>query len=173
MKAVVGSVCFICRDGKILLLQRNHPPFQGKWDGLGGLMEFGESPEQAARREAFEESGLRVTTCTYRANLLLYNAEQGTVISSHLFVAEAAEGEVRGSREGVPVWIPIERVQEVDLIDFMQVTLPLVLTPVSFLSGSIVHGPSGEPISYDLLHHEIGGVSRYTKARPSCMKEVG
>ena len=58
MKLSLGSVCFAQNGDRILLLQRNHPPFQGKWDGLQGRIEFGESPAQAAAREVYEESGL-------------------------------------------------------------------------------------------------------------------
>lgn len=49
------------RDGSWLLVQRSYrkKTFPGDWDtGAGGRIEPGESPEHAARRELFEETGL-------------------------------------------------------------------------------------------------------------------
>lgn len=56
---VVGA--FVVRDGKILLIQENHPPDKGKWNIPAGKLDFGESPADAARREAFEEAGIEFT----------------------------------------------------------------------------------------------------------------
>jgi ADP-ribose pyrophosphatase YjhB (NUDIX family) len=53
---VVGA--FIVRDGKILLIQENHPPDKGKWNVPAGKLDFGENPIGAAKREAFEEAGI-------------------------------------------------------------------------------------------------------------------
>ena len=48
---------FIVHDGRILLI---HHRKLGKWLPLGGHIELDEDPEQAALREAKEESGLDV-----------------------------------------------------------------------------------------------------------------
>ncbi|MGC9118402.1 MAG: NUDIX hydrolase [Thermoproteus sp.] len=53
----VGAVVF--KDGRILLIRRGAPPGRGKWSIPGGLIELGESPEEAVSRELFEETGLR------------------------------------------------------------------------------------------------------------------
>jgi 8-oxo-dGTP pyrophosphatase MutT (NUDIX family) len=50
-------VVFVVRDGKILLV---HHRGLDKWLPLGGHVELDEDPEQAALREAREESGLDV-----------------------------------------------------------------------------------------------------------------
>lgn len=46
-------------DGGIVLIERKNPPFG--WALPGGFVDYGESFEQAAVREAYEETGLRVT----------------------------------------------------------------------------------------------------------------
>jgi 8-oxo-dGTP pyrophosphatase MutT (NUDIX family) len=52
------TVCiFVVQDGKILLI---HHRKLDKWLPLGGHVELDEDPEQAALREAKEESGLEV-----------------------------------------------------------------------------------------------------------------
>ena len=49
------------RDGKVLLAQRGHEPYHGHWCIPGGFVDFGEHPEDAARRELMEEAGVEVT----------------------------------------------------------------------------------------------------------------
>jgi len=43
---------------KVLLIQRDREPFAGRWALPGGFLEPDESPEEAARRELEEETGL-------------------------------------------------------------------------------------------------------------------
>lgn len=48
-------------DGEVLLLERNHPPFEGSWVLPGGLVERDETAPEACVRETKEEVGLDVT----------------------------------------------------------------------------------------------------------------
>ncbi len=53
--------CFIMCGGKILLLQRqDHKPQGGTWGVPGGKVELNEDPEQAVKREVFEETGIQI-----------------------------------------------------------------------------------------------------------------
>jgi ADP-ribose pyrophosphatase YjhB (NUDIX family) len=51
----VGAV--IIESGKVVLVRRGQPPLDGRWTLPGGLVELGESIEQAAVREVEEETG--------------------------------------------------------------------------------------------------------------------
>lgn len=48
------------RRGPILLVERGRHPLKGYWSLPGGLVETGESLDEAVRREVLEETGLRV-----------------------------------------------------------------------------------------------------------------
>ena len=55
-----SSVVIRNEKGELLLQQRVYP--EGRWCFPGGLMELGESTEDTARREVFEETALTVGT---------------------------------------------------------------------------------------------------------------
>lgn len=54
----VGVAVIIRKDNKILLGKRIGSHGAGTWAFPGGHLEFGETPEQCAQREVFEETGL-------------------------------------------------------------------------------------------------------------------
>ncbi|MEZ5763422.1 MAG: NUDIX hydrolase [Xanthobacteraceae bacterium] len=50
----------IFRDGKVLVVQRAHPPAQGLWTLPGGRVEVGETLVDAVTREIAEETALTI-----------------------------------------------------------------------------------------------------------------
>lgn len=61
----LGVGLAILRDGKLLLCRRMKAPEAGHWNIVGGKVDHMEPAEEAARREAEEETGLAIGPITY------------------------------------------------------------------------------------------------------------
>ena len=59
-RPLVGVGAIILRRNQILMAQRGKEPLKGWWSLPGGVLETGESLDQAVRREVLEETGLVV-----------------------------------------------------------------------------------------------------------------
>ncbi len=57
-RVAVGAV--VIHEGRILMVERAKAPSRGLWSVPGGSVELGESLAEAAEREVFEETGIRV-----------------------------------------------------------------------------------------------------------------
>ena len=95
------------RDGKYLMLHRvkkeadeNHD----KWVGIGGKFEEGESPDDCALREVYEETGLTLRSWAYRGIVTFVSDEWGTEYM-HLFHSADFTGTVKDCDEGVLEWV--------------------------------------------------------------------
>ena len=106
---LVAAGVYLERDGKILILQRATGVLIGFWTLPSGILDPGESPADAARRELFEETGLR------GAGPLTLVAVSAFHVYGHdgirlVYAADAADGEVRLSHEhSAAQWIdPVE-----------------------------------------------------------------
>lgn len=61
----VGSGLAVFNDGKLLLCKRLKAPEAGHWSIVGGKVEHMEPAADAARREAEEESGLKIHSAQF------------------------------------------------------------------------------------------------------------
>ncbi|MDY0389654.1 NUDIX domain-containing protein [Desulfobulbus oligotrophicus] len=74
-------------DG-IVLIERKNPPYG--WALPGGFVDYGESFEEAARREAAEETGLSVTLTTQLHTYSAPNRDPRQHTASTVYIATAS-----------------------------------------------------------------------------------
>jgi 8-oxo-dGTP diphosphatase len=97
VKTTVG--CIIEKDGKILLTLRNIEPFKDHWCLPGGHIDFGETPEEAVKREIKEETGLDIKPRFFDYYNEFYE-KMGWHAIVLMFYAKA-EGEIKKDKEEV------------------------------------------------------------------------
>lgn len=58
LRPIAATIATVFHNGKILLVRRANPPDAGLWGFPGGKIESGETIEDAAIRELYEETGV-------------------------------------------------------------------------------------------------------------------
>jgi 8-oxo-dGTP diphosphatase len=97
-------LCFLLRDGEVLLIRKKRGFGAGKINGVGGRIEPGEMPEEAAVREVFEEVGVRVRSLEPVGALEFYSIDSKPDWLVYVFISRDFEGEPRESEEAAPRW---------------------------------------------------------------------
>lgn len=59
-RPIVGVGAVVVQNGRVLLVKRGGEPLKGEWSLPGGVLELGETLQQAVEREVREETGLQV-----------------------------------------------------------------------------------------------------------------
>lgn len=137
MKSPLTTLCYIEKDGKYLMLYRNkkeNDVNEGKWIGIGGHFEAGESPDECLLREVYEETGLTLTSYQFRG-LITFCADDWPVEYMCLYTADGFEGELCSNcNEGELRWVEKERLLDLKLWEGDKVFLKLLMEEGPFFS---------------------------------------
>ena len=95
-KSNLTTLCYLEKDGCYLMMHRvrkKQDVNEGKWIGVGGHFELGESPEDCLLREVKEETGLTLTSWKFRGLVTFTQEGFGTEYMC-LYTAEGFQGEI-------------------------------------------------------------------------------
>ena len=156
------TLLFLKSGDQLLLAMKKRGFGEGKWNGVGGKLEPGESLEDALVRECVEEIGVRPTAWQPVA-ALDFVQEAETDDPWHMFVyayvAHAWEGEPSESEEMRPRWFHIEDLPYGDMWDDDEFWLPYVL------DHKKVSGKFTFDIHDKLLTHDVSVVEKLPHER--------
>ena len=156
------TLCYLEKDGQYLMLHRvkkKEDLNEGKWVGIGGKFEEGESPEDCLLREVKEETGLTLRSWRYRGIITFVSdkCKWGTEFM-HLFTSDDFDGEYHGNDEGIAEWVDIGRVPSLNLWEGDRIFLKYLLTDIPFFSLKLVY------VGDDLVQAVLNGKDIFTAA---------
>ena len=116
----IGTLCYINNGQKTLMLHRikkKNDMHEGKWNGLGGKLEDGESPEECVIREVHEESGLTIKNPALRGIMTFPKFDDIDDWIVFLYTADDFWGNLIESDEGALEWIDNNKILNLNLWD--------------------------------------------------------
>jgi len=121
-----ATLCFVIRDGQILLILKKRGLGAGKINGPGGRLEPGESAKEAAIRETEEELGVTPVGLV-ESGVLHFQFLDGYSLHCTVFTARDCLGEAIETDEAVPRWTPLDAIPYEEMWADDQYWLPGVI----------------------------------------------
>lgn len=135
-KSPMTTLCYIETEDSYLMLHRvlkKNDVNKDKWIGVGGHFEEGESPEECLLREVREETGLTLTSWSFRGIVTFSQEGYGTEYMC-LYTADGFKGELKECTEGVLEWIKKEELLKLNLWEGDLIFLKLLKDDAPFFS---------------------------------------
>lgn len=129
------TLCYIFKNNEILMLYRNkkeNDVHEGKWNGLGGKLEQGETPLQCVLREVYEESGLRLINTTLIGACYYPNFNNSEELM-YVYLSDEFEGQISECNEGDLYWKAKDEIMALNLWESDRFFLPYVLNKQYFI----------------------------------------
>lgn len=124
--------------------------YDDKWNGLGGKMETGESPEECVVREVREESGLHIRRPKLKGVLAFPSFDGVDDWIVFVFTAGKFSGTLmKKSPEGDLSWIPNRKIHKLNIWEGDRYFIKH-LSGRRFFTGKFIYR-NGEYIKHDLV----------------------
>jgi|GEM_PF-1127894 len=123
INAIPGACVVVIRNGKIAMVKngKDSKHLHNTYGLPAGTVDFGETYEQAAVREMYEESGL-VTTVDKLVKLpthyeaLLKRTDGDKWFEAWSYFCKEFSGELKSSNEGEALWVDINQLDSLELV---------------------------------------------------------
>ncbi len=130
------TLCYLIRGNKWLMLHRTKKEQDcnaGKWIGVGGRFENGESPENCLYREIKEETGLDIKSHKF-CGIVTFCTDIWEDELMFLYTAEDTGGEVCVCDEGDLAWIDYNDIPNLNLWEGDRIFIELLRNNSPFFS---------------------------------------
>lgn len=125
------TLAYIVKEGSVLFLERNKRDgdvHKGKFVVPGGKFLPGESPEDCAIREVFEETALKVKTFKLMGEIFFPEFAKGEDIYCYIYRIEDFAGQEKENEEGTLHWVKREDIPALPQWEGDRIFLPWVLS---------------------------------------------
>lgn len=148
MKNVL-TLCFIQKDDHMLLGKKKRGFGEGNWNGFGGKLEPGESVEDGAKRELWEECGVTASDMEKRGVIFFSFENLPDELEVHVFSVSRWMGEPQETEEMAPAWFSVAALPFEQMWADDPYWMPL------FLAGKKFSGRFHFQDTNTLLSHEL------------------
>jgi len=151
MKTIETTLLLLRKDNQILLALKKKGHGVGKYNGVGGKLEPGETPEAAMIRETYEE--ILVTPTKYEKmgeNVFEeFINDEPVTLKFYLYVATEWLGEPTETEEMKPYWFDISEIPYDEMFTDDIYWLPMVL------EGKKINGVFKFDKDWHLVFHDV------------------
>ena len=133
-------------------IKKENDMHMGKWNGLGGKFEPGETPEECAVREVLEESGLKIANPKLKGILSFPGFSNDEDWYAFVFLIHEYQGDLIDSPEGTLKWIDDTALMQLNLWEGDRIFIPWLERP-GFFSGKFVY-QDGELVSHQVVFYD-------------------
>jgi 8-oxo-dGTP diphosphatase/2-hydroxy-dATP diphosphatase len=111
MEKKIMTLVLVRQGNKILLGMKKRGFGQGRWNGFGGKLAEGETIEQAAKRELFEEAGINASDLEKFGVVDFYwNNKTDSYFEVNIFKSQIFNGTPAESEEMKPRWFDVKEI---------------------------------------------------------------
>jgi 8-oxo-dGTP diphosphatase len=115
---ILTTMCYLQREDQTLLLHRikkQKDINSGKWIGVGGKFEKGESAEECMKREIYEETGFIVHSLKLHGFVLFPELYYGEDEMMFVYTCDNFSGQLHECDEGVLKWIDNDKISQLPM----------------------------------------------------------
>jgi len=154
-----ATLCYIIKDGRILLIKKKRGLGAGKWNGPGGKVEKGENIFECVSREVMEEIGVKpINLKLVGKNEFYFDEKKENNQTVFVFVANDFVGELKETDEAEPKWFDLDEIPFEEMWIDDRVWMPLMLEDKKF-SGKFYFVNEEKMKNYEIKEvDEIGPV---------------
>jgi 8-oxo-dGTP diphosphatase len=132
------TLCFVFCGQDVLLIQRQREPDAGYWNAIGGKINRGEGPLEAAQRELDEEAGI-TPTLKFRGVATVVVRSTGEHWVIFLFSAQVEDRAVVPSAEGPLRWVAPDEIAALSVLPDIPLLLPHVRSSARVVLAKFVY----------------------------------
>ncbi len=156
MLKLTTTLLVITKENKMLLAKKLRGFGAGKFNGVGGKVEAGESVEQAMLRETFEEINIVPTEYKMLGKIDFEEYVKGekNKVTMYLFRATDYSGELKTSEEMQPFWFDFDQIPYQNMFEDAKFWMPFLLENEPFY-GDFVYDKDFNLLQYNITKQKI------------------
>tara|TARA_Y100000748_G_scaffold190216_1_gene159253 strand:- start:1228 stop:1686 length:459 start_codon:yes stop_codon:yes gene_type:complete len=137
----ISTLCYIQQNNQTLMLHRikkKNDIHKNKWNGLGGKLIQGESPEECVKREVLEESGLSIESAKLHGIITFPKFDGIDDWLVFVYTTKFFKGSLIDCDEGRLEWIENNKLLNLNLWEGDKIFIPW-LSQEKFFSAKFIY----------------------------------